>query len=107
MPERGLGSLRKLVSKYSAADHGLCACEEPYQVRPATVLGLELMLQQPCVELDSVVSLLQHDRAAALCAVCMAGLDCEFDTCTMSDLAYCVACIDLRHLVSNLSTHMY
>lgn len=101
-----MGSLRRLVSTYSAADHGACACEETYQVQPATVLGLELMLQEPAVELSSVVSLLQHDRAAALCAVCMAGLDSEYEGCTVYDLAQCVACIDLRHLVSNLSSHM-
>lgn len=73
------------------------------QARPATLLGLELLLQEPVVNLGSVVSLLLADVAAALRVAQLAAREVGPGCKAPVRLAECIATIDLNRLLKELS----
>ena len=73
------------------------------QARPATLLGLELLLQEPVVDLGSVVSLLHADVAAALRVAQLAAREVEPEHKAPVRLAECIANLDLSRLLKELS----
>ena len=72
-------------------------------VRPATLLALELLLQEPVVNLCSVVSLLLTDSGAALRVAQLAAREVEPDCQAPLRLAECIATLDLTRLLFELS----
>ena len=73
------------------------------QARPATLLGLELLLQEPVVDLGSVVSLLHADVPAAMRVAQLAAREVEPEHKVPVRLAECIANLDLSRLLKELS----
>lgn len=75
-------------------------------VRPGTLLGLELILQQPSIDLDSLVALLEADEGAALRVAQLAACEAEAQWVPTGRLADCVASLELVDLFLDLSQHV-
>jgi hypothetical protein len=82
---------------------GECGCELETHARPATLLGLELLLQEPVVDLGSVVSLLVADVAATVRVAQLAAREVSPDSKAPVRLAECIANLDLNRLLRELS----
>lgn len=80
---------------------------EVLPVMPSTVVGLETLLQQTPVNLRSVTELVMRDVGAVIHVLRLAVKEYGWDPNRPTRIAQCIAGLDLRDLVAELSSHMF
>jgi hypothetical protein len=72
-------------------------------VMPATILALDLLLEERSVDLRKVANILMNDLGAAICASSSSGNDPDGRPRRITDS---IAGMELRELVDMLASHM-
>jgi hypothetical protein len=76
-------------------------------VMSATVLGLEILLNEPCIDLRMASDLVLSDVGATLQVLRLVGQEYEFATENLSSMADCLAGLDAGTWFHEISVHTF
>ena len=86
-------------------------CSVPQSLRcvdvaPATVLAIELLLQEPVIDLDAAARILSADTGATMCIRRMAAEEHGGEPERAPRISDCIANLDLHELLNELFSNM-
>lgn len=99
-------SQASVASRNRKSAKGLFSRVRHIRVQPRTVLAIDLLLQEPHVDLNAVTEVLSTDPGAMMCVLGLLTDDCADNSIVSERIVDWISNLDLHELLLELSAHL-